>query len=85
MNKSLKRERPLWKRVGKEKCPTYRAKKMKQNRFFKRNAYFLNDFSTMRQFRVSTQLLQPLSGLVQKTINTKNDTKETMNPDSKKQ
>ena len=33
--------------------------------------------------RVSTQLLQRLSRLVQKTMDTKNDTKETMDPNSK--
>ena len=32
---------------------------------------------------VSTQLLQRLSGLVQKTMDTKNDEKETMDPNSK--
>ena len=36
---------------------------------------------TLRE--ISTQLLQRLSGLVQKTMDTKNDTKETMDPYSK--
>ena len=34
-------------------------------------------------FKVNTQLLQRLSGLVQTTMDTKDDAKETMDPDSK--
>ena len=43
----------------------------------------LKDHTSLEKKWVSTRLLQWLTKLVQKTMDTKNDTKETLDPNSK--